>query len=159
VSAKDKEFRVGTTREDRTEEYSFDALAKGLASSTISRRKALKLVGTAILGGGLLAFGPTREAEAAECGDEVGCNRECRTRADCRCVRTVGGNVRCVRPCCSPRFCNTNRRCRDNEVCMVTDCCGSTEGRRGICVTRCGAPRPGYCDRDSLTTTQEWAAA
>jgi len=156
VSAEDKEVRVVSAREDTTEEYSFDALAKGLASGTISRRKALKLAGAAILGGGLLAFGPAREAEAAQCGSESGCNRECRTKSNCRCVRTVGGEVRCVHPCCSGRFCNTNRRCRDNEVCMTINCCGSTEGREGVCVRRCGAPRPGYCDRNFSTATQEW---
>src|SRR3954467_9593592 len=36
--------------EQATEEYSFDELAKGLASGTLSRGQALKLAGTAILG-------------------------------------------------------------------------------------------------------------
>jgi hypothetical protein len=34
----------------------FDEAAKGLAAGTISRRRALKLTGTALLGGGLLAL-------------------------------------------------------------------------------------------------------
>jgi hypothetical protein len=37
-------------------EGSFDALAKGLASGTISRRKALRLMGTALLGGTLASI-------------------------------------------------------------------------------------------------------
>jgi hypothetical protein len=36
----------------------FDEVAKGLASGTISRRRALKLTGMALLGGGLLAMFP-----------------------------------------------------------------------------------------------------
>jgi hypothetical protein len=44
-------------QEDITEEHSFDALAKGLASHSLSRRAALKWVGRAVLGG-LLAFIP-----------------------------------------------------------------------------------------------------
>jgi hypothetical protein len=64
VSAEDKEFRVVPTREETTEEYSFDALAKGLANGVISRREALKLVGTAILGTGVLAFFPGAASRA-----------------------------------------------------------------------------------------------
>jgi hypothetical protein len=154
MSAEDKEFRVVSTREDTTEEYSFDALAKGLASGTISRRKALKLAGAAILGGGLLAFGPAREAEAAECGSRHGCDRRCRNRRRCRCVETVTGNVRCVRPiCCGRSSCDTNSDCGNNALCITENCCG--ESRQ--CVPKCGESRPSYCDRDSFTATQEWA--
>ena len=45
------------------EEYSFDELARGLANGTISRGRALKLVGGAILGGALLSLWPG-EAQA-----------------------------------------------------------------------------------------------
>ena len=38
--------------------YGFDEAAKGLAGGTISRRQALKLTGSALLGGGLLAMFP-----------------------------------------------------------------------------------------------------
>ncbi len=41
--------------EDITEEYSFDELVKGMADGTLSRRRALKLVAGALLGGSLLA--------------------------------------------------------------------------------------------------------
>jgi hypothetical protein len=40
--------------EDITEEYSFDELAKGMASGAISRGRALKLVGASFLGFGTL---------------------------------------------------------------------------------------------------------
>jgi hypothetical protein len=148
MSVEDKELRVVSTREETTEEYSFDALAKGLASGTISRRKALKLGGAAILGAGVLAFGPTREAEAAECGSRAGCGRRCRNTERCRCIRTVTGNVRCVRPCCSQRRCDTNADCRNTELCMTTDCCSESTASRGVCVTKCQEPRPDYCNRE-----------
>ena len=148
VSVEDKDVRVVSAREDTTEEYSFDALAKGLASGTFSRRRALKLFGTAILGAGVLAFGPTREAEAAECGNNAGCNNRCNNTTRCRCVRTTADNVTCVRPCCSQRRCDNNGQCGDNEVCMTTDCCSESTATRGVCVRRCRAPRPNYCDRE-----------
>jgi uncharacterized protein YceK len=48
------------------EERSFDELAKGVAEGTISRGKALKSVGAAILGGVLSIFAlPSRDADAA----------------------------------------------------------------------------------------------
>ena len=152
MSAEDKEVRVVSTREDTTEEYSFDALAKGLASGTISRRRALKLVGTAILGAGVLAFGPTREAEADECGSRHGCDRRCRNRTRCRCVRTVTGNVRCVRRICCGRGCSTNGDCGNNALCMTDNCCGDSNE----CVPICGEQRPRYCDAGTFTATQEW---
>jgi hypothetical protein len=40
--------------EDIAEEYSFDELAKGMASGAISRGRALKLVGASLLGLGTL---------------------------------------------------------------------------------------------------------
>ena len=43
-------------REDRTEKCSFDELAKGLASGNISRGKALRLLGAALLGGTLASI-------------------------------------------------------------------------------------------------------
>ena len=43
-------------QEDIAEEHSFDELAKGLASGTLSRSRALKLFGGAVLGGLLAPF-------------------------------------------------------------------------------------------------------
>jgi hypothetical protein len=60
VAAEHKDFGENLVREDTTEEYSFDALAKGLASGTLTRRKALKLMSTTILGAGVLAFSRAR---------------------------------------------------------------------------------------------------
>ena len=55
-----------TKREDETGEHSFDELARGVADGTLSRSKALKAVGAAILGGLLSIFAlPSRDADAA----------------------------------------------------------------------------------------------
>lgn len=55
-----------TKREGETGEHSFDELAKGVADGTLSRSKALKAVGAAILGGLLSIFAlPSRDADAA----------------------------------------------------------------------------------------------
>jgi uncharacterized protein YceK len=53
-------------REDEAGEHSFVGLAKGVADGTLSRSKALKAVGAAILGGLLSIFAlPSRDADAA----------------------------------------------------------------------------------------------
>ena len=53
-------------REDKTGEYSFDELAKGVADGNLSRSGALKSVGAAILGAVLSMFALPRNAEAAD---------------------------------------------------------------------------------------------
>ncbi len=55
----------GLDREDQgpTEEHSFDELSKGLAAGALSRRRAIKLAGSAFLGGALAVFGLTDAAE------------------------------------------------------------------------------------------------
>jgi hypothetical protein len=55
-----------TKREDETGEHSFDELARGVSDGTLSRSKALKAVGAAILSGLLSIFAlPSRDADAA----------------------------------------------------------------------------------------------
>ncbi len=51
-------------REDTTEEYSFDDLAKGLASGAFSRSRVLKLLGGATLAGALSFLAWPKGAEA-----------------------------------------------------------------------------------------------
>jgi hypothetical protein len=50
--------------EELVEEHSFDVLAQTLAEGTLSRQRALKLVGAAILGGALSIFALPDQAEA-----------------------------------------------------------------------------------------------
>ena len=146
-----------------TQKHSFDELAKGLADGTISRRRALKLIGTAVLGAGFLgSFAGQAGAITPRCSNGVGCNNQCTHTGgrDCRCVRiaetTSTGTHRkkCVRPCCSNRGCNASSDCRSTEVCMFSTCCNDV---RGVCVTLCTEPRPNYCSNTATasgTTTQ-----
>ena len=129
-----------------TSAHPFDDVASGLASGTITRRRALKLVGAALLGvAGLGAA--TREAEAAPtCPADTrpGCVVACtNTTKQCSCIRTIEGNRVCVHKCCSLRTCNSSSQCRSGEVCMKTGCCREGEGQR--CVTLCTELIPRYC--------------
>lgn len=47
----------------------FDEVAKGLAAATISRRRALKLTGMAVLSGGLLALFPSMARAQGNVGE------------------------------------------------------------------------------------------
>ncbi len=55
---KEKGLGEAFTRERLTEEDSFDDLARGLATGTLSRGQALKLVGAAVLGAALMPLFP-----------------------------------------------------------------------------------------------------
>jgi hypothetical protein len=61
--------------EDHTGEHSFDELARGLASGTISRRNALRLMGAALVGGALASI--PGMAWAAKGGNSA-CAKFCR---------------------------------------------------------------------------------
>jgi hypothetical protein len=138
-----------------TEENPFDELVKGVASGTISRRRALKLVGSAILGAGFLGTIPgVAEARTPKCrsGGGTGCTTPCRnTNKNCTCVKTSEGSRACVYQCCSGRGCSSSSACRSREVCMTTTCCG---GVRGVCVTLCKESRPGYCTRGATAQSE-----
>lgn len=145
-------YRPRHSQQETTEEYSFDELAKGVASGTISRGLAIKIAGAALLAalfGGSVA---TEEAEAAtdqvcrnkpaisnkRCpGTAVDCSP---TNSRCECTKTVNGDKRCVdytgTVCPSRDECDRNRDCRRGEVCaQVGGCCGSP--RRNLCVPLC----------------------
>ena len=163
MSDEENQIRGVSTRVDKTGANSFDELARGLADGTISRRRALKLVGGAILGAGTLALFPgvsgaqdvTESTDVT--ADAIGkcpnnpnyCKSKCNNTGgrNCRCVHGRNGDQNffqtCVRPCCSNRNCNRGSDCRSTEVCMYTACC--SKGGHGVCVTKCGEKRPNYC--------------
>jgi hypothetical protein len=139
----------------------FDEVAKGIASGTISRRRAIKLTGTALLGAGLLAMFPgvagarriTPDDEVSVAGHlNPGCegeaainNRRCPSNfcghPECFCAQTVGGEKRCVNfenaVCPRRDECDRNRDCARGEVCVkVGGCCGHR--RRNDCRPLCG---------------------
>jgi hypothetical protein len=132
-----------------------DDLASALASENISRRRALKLAGASLLGAaGLL--GSANAAQAAPTCPRSGppissCERRCKnTRKVCVCIRTAGGNKRCVYPCCSGRTC-TAGSCRSGEVCLKSPCCPTQQ-----CVKKCSESRPGYCDTGGYARGSAW---
>jgi hypothetical protein len=163
MPAKDEEVGVVSSREDDVaEEFSFDSLPKGLANGTMSRRRTLKLVGAAILGGGVLTLlpGTAMGASGANCPSSgAGCDTACKgdlaRRRGCICIRTAEQTRTCVRPCCSDRGCSSSNDCRSGEVCMRPECCGPV---RGVCVPKCTADRPNYCDSSAAQSTTTWDA-
>ena len=160
------------TEQSRQEEVSlphklitdgFDEVAKGLAAGTISRGRALKLTGSALLGGGLLALFPgvagaqssivpddevsverreTRRCErGAAINNQICPGHKCGRRRGCFCATTVSGATRCVNlrnaQCPGRDECDRNNDCPRGEVCLrVGGCCGHPA--RNDCRPLCG---------------------
>src|SRR5215218_3232964 len=113
-------------RERRGASSSFDELAVGFSSGTLSRGKALKLMGAALLGGTLasLGIGGVAAADPRGCTrngepctrDPQCCSGECARRGTC--VGRVGG---CAQPLES---------CTTDADCCFGACRGSGENRR-----------------------------
>jgi hypothetical protein len=98
------------------DEHFFDDLAKGLEDGTISRRRALKLVGAAALGAALIPVMP-KQAEALS----RGARRRCHRKGG---VPLEKGNCHCAENCAGPTI-----NCQDNTVC---ECFETAEGT-GFC--------------------------
>ncbi len=165
MAANDAKLWAAARSDDAPEGQLFDELSRGLASGTISRRRALKLAGAAILGStGLLSlfpgvagaqsifYGRTVTAGAVNQGgcaeDEprisnAACRENpCGDNQNCFCAETVSGNNRCVnlRNARCPRRdeCDNNEDCPRGEVCIkVGGCCGNR--RRNDCRPVCNA--------------------
>jgi hypothetical protein len=149
-------------RGETSEGQLFDELSQGLASDAISRRRALKLAGAAILGStGLLALFPRAagaqsimdQTEPTIAASDPGCQGEpainnrrcpennCRGRFDCLCAETVHGDKKCVElifeRCPQQDQCDDGRDCPRGEICIkVGGCCDHP--RRNLCVSPCG---------------------
>jgi hypothetical protein len=131
-----------------TSNRTFDELARGLASGSITRGKALKLMGAALLGGTLASVVGIGEAAADPTGckrngkhckrDNQCCSGHCSSSGTCG-VRPVGcasNGVRCgsASVCCSGHCESTNAGPANFTFCcaevlspcsQATDCCGS----------------------------------
>jgi hypothetical protein len=102
----------------------FDELASGLASGSISRGRALRLIGAALVGGTLASLG-IREAAA----DPPGCKRNgkhCKNDEQC-CSRNCEGG-KCAAACLS-----NGGTCTANDQCCSRRCAG------GMCAEPCPA--------------------
>jgi len=64
---------------ERTRERSFDELAKGLAGGTVSRRKAIRLMGAALVGGALASVPGAAWAAKGGGGGKSACAKYCKT--------------------------------------------------------------------------------
>ena len=121
-------------REYRVASSSFDELAVGLSSGTLSRGKAIKLMGAALLGG-VLAFTP-KVADAFPIHNPHKCNSagECTTGTCCAgtcCGEGAKGGVTCIpaAPACQQGGRHKGR--------VGTLCATTTEGET-TCLSGCG---------------------
>ena len=109
----------------------FDDLARGMADGSITRGKALKLMGAAVVGGTLTSFGVGGVAVADnECKPN---GKKCRKDKQC-CSGKCSGGV------CAPA-CGSN-----GAVCASgTECC-SGNCKDSVCVESCIPPNAIPCD-------------
>jgi len=149
--------------EDITEEHSFDELARGLANGTVSRRRALRLLGGALLGGVLASIPGVALAQPEGRGGPPGGSQGCPYpgqirvfggRCDC-----PSGQVLCNNACVNGPFCGENEHfnsttcrceCIDPEalcgdICCPTEapCCGGAvccPSAQVCCGDACCAP-------------------
>ena len=94
-------------QEQRRASSSFDELARGLADGSVTRAKALRLMGAALLGGTLASLGMGGEAAGAP----PGCKRngkKCKNGNQCCSGNCEGETCVCI-PVCEP--CTENRQC------------------------------------------------
>jgi hypothetical protein len=132
---------------------SFDELAKGVASGTISRSGALKLAGGALLAaviGGSVAIDEAEAETDRRCkGKKTISNRRCpegesvcrqREGQICRCAKTAEGDTRCVdltdEHCPTQDECDRSKDCPGSQLCIqIGACCEGS--KRNLCVRPC----------------------
>src|SRR5215216_2820811 len=114
---------------------SFDELAKGLASGTLSRGKAIRLVGGALLGAALGSFPGVAWADdcrrlGRECRrDSQCCSKNCVRRGDDKVCGCPEGKSRCGLRCVNLKR-NENHcgecfnRCAAGQECVRGECQG-----------------------------------
>jgi hypothetical protein len=136
-------------------EHSFDELTRGMASGSISRGKALRLMGAALVGGTLGSLG-MREAAA----DPPGCKRAgkaCKKNSQCcsgncvnaptgTCAACPSGQVLCNNGSCVSNSCLAN----SGQVFNSSTCqCECPSGRvllsNGTCATPCSTAAECSC--------------
>lgn len=149
----DDDVRDVSTRGDSMAEDSFDKLAKGLISGTITRSEALKLLGSAILSGFLLpSFSPRRASAQEDCDpDEVLCGSECCDSEDCCGATCCGAADECCDgvTCCGPtQECCFGTCCEPGEVCDATSGLCVCSPERIPCGSDCCDPILEICGED-----------
>jgi hypothetical protein len=150
-------------------ERSFDELVRGLASGSLSRRKALRLMGAALVGGTLASFGTGGVALADDECKRTG--KKCRKDKQCcsgncssgTCAACPSGQVLCNGSCVStscsegqifdPSSCACVAQCRPNNSNCTSgnQCCsGFCTHNTGVCISvnivQCFCQRASYAD-------------
>ena len=116
-----------------TTESSLDELAKGLANGTLSRGKALRWMGGALLGAALASFPGVAWANdcrrlGRECRrDSQCCSRNCIRRGDDKVCGCPEGKTRCNDRCVNlqrnERHCGSCfNRCAEGQECVNGEC-------------------------------------
>jgi hypothetical protein len=129
---------------EETRESSFDDLAKGMASGTLSRRKALRMLGAALVGGTLASI-PGVALAANPCpSPRIKCRGQCCAEGVTTCQGT-GKNKTCGPVPCQTGLTLCSGQCVDTAT-DATNCgsCGiaCNQGQscvNGACVTNCTA--------------------
>jgi hypothetical protein len=134
-------------------ERSFDALARGLANGDMSRSRALRLMGAALVGSTLASLGIDKAGAAPP-----GCKRDgkaCKKNTQCCSGNCSGGTCAPATGCreigltctsgseCCSAFCSNSGTCcrgTGGDCTVDSDCCGGfcsipSGGGSGICAT------------------------
>src|SRR5215216_877638 len=145
-------------------DHSFDELTRGLASGTLSRGKALRLMGAALVGGTLASLG-IGEAAAAPGGckrngkhctrNDQCCSLNCDSSsgtcaaAPPTCV-SDGGACTADEPCCSGNCSGTTCACRPTgSVCTdLSQCCTAHCENEKCCIPE-DTSAFGFCNSDA----------
>jgi hypothetical protein len=132
-------------------ERSFDELTRGLASGSVTRGKALRLMGAAVVGGALASLGIDGEAAAAP----GGCKRNGKhcTRNDQCCSGNCDDSNTCAAACvANGGTCSTSTDCCSGN-CSNGFCCAP--GRVGLSNGTCAKPCSSFAECDALGTCSE----
>jgi hypothetical protein len=115
-------------------EHSLDELARGLASGGVTRGKAIRLIGAALLGGTLASFGIGGVAAADDECKPTG--KKCKKDKQCCSGKCEGGT--CAAACGS-----NGATCTEGTQCCSGNCKGD------MCVESCIPPNAIPCDTGS----------
>lgn len=137
-------------REEATMEPSFDALAKGLANGTVSRGKALRLMGAALAGGALASIPGVAWAAKPSCPSGVTCKGQC-CPVGATCGKGKGGGCTCPtgQTACGGQCIalNTDQNCGT----CGNACSGGKTCQGGVCACPTGQTECGGVCRDLAT--------
>jgi hypothetical protein len=140
--------RVGRPRVAREDSF-FDDLARGLADGSLTRGKALRLMGAALVGGTLGSLGIDGEASADQCkrtGKVCKKDKQCCSGACVggTCAACASGQVLCGGSCVSNSCLANSGQVFNTTTCQCECPSGTLTLSNGTCVTSCfGGDCPG----------------